>query len=216
MWHPDGKHFSFTLRTGNYDVYLGSVDGSPATPLIASPVADFGESWSRKGEYLLFTRVGRQLDIWLRRSKPDGGVEERPFVNTEFDELSSALSPDGRYVAFESDKSGQHEVYVRPFPAGDDEWQVSTDGGHQPSWRGDGREMFYVKGEDTLMAVGVDVPRKIPVGVPRALFQQERLRGKGKQYDITQDGRRFILVKVLRESKPIIRVVQNWTSSTRH
>ena len=138
------------------------------------------------------------------------------FLDTPFDVLAPDLSPDGRFLAYESNESGQHEVYVQPFPRGGGKRQVSTNGGRQLRWRGDSKEVFYVEG-DTLVAVSVTTGPTFSVGSPRRLFDaQDAFVGRGHRYDVSADGQRFVMVETLEEPPPpLIRVVENWFAEFR-
>ena len=173
VWGPNGDKITFSsFRNGNSDIFVKSADGTgDAEELLATPSFEAPFDWSPDGKYLIYDKAGgwpnrsaaltrsreerrgsSRMNIWYLRPKEGaGGYEEVPFVNTAFDELAPDLSPDGRFLAYESDESGRYEVYVRPFPEGGGREQVSTKGGRQPRWRGDGKELFYGEG-DTLMA----------------------------------------------------------------
>ena len=117
------------------------------------------------------------------------------FLKTDFDEHAPNLSPDGRFVAYVSDAGGEFEVYVQRFPEGGRRWQVSTQGGVQPRWRGDGKELFHVEG-DTLMAVAVTTGATFTVGAENRLFEAKgAFDGRGHRYDVSADGRRFVLAE---------------------
>ena len=133
--------------------------------------------------------------------------------NPSFSERSAKFSPDGRFVAYVSDESGRNEVYVRPFPGGDGKWQVSGNGGAQPRWSKNGKELFYVE-RDTLMAVAALTTPRFTSGLATRLFQDANLLGiDDPRYDVSADGRRFVLTEPVAgtEAKPpSIHVVQNW------
>jgi len=130
--------------------------------------------------------------------------------------VSPDLSPDGRFLAYQSNESGQFEVYVQPFPQGGGKRQVSMNGGRQPRWSGDGKELFYVEG-DTLVAVSVTTEPTFSVGSARPLFDaQDAFVGRGHSYDVSAEGQRFVMVETLEEPPaPLIRVVQNWFAEFR-
>ena len=161
-WLPSETEIAFTSSlAGSYDVYRRRVDGTGQTELLwdgSARQVPFG--WSRDGKYLLVTSLSESgegsLDIaYLRRQEPGDGFEAQPFLATPSTEVVPTLSPDGRFLAYCSDASGRMEVYVRPFPAGDGQWQVSEQGGCQPRWSRNGRELYYVR-NDVLLAVGVE------------------------------------------------------------
>ena len=148
----------------------------------------------------------------MQSKEGEGGYELVQFLKTEFDEHAPDLSPDGRFVAYVSDEGGEFEVYVQRFPEGGRRWQVSTQGGLQPRWRGDGKELFYVEG-DTLMAVAVTTAPTFTVGTAKRLFEGKgAFDGRGQHYDVAADGRRFVLAEPAGANapEPSIRVVMNW------
>jgi Tol biopolymer transport system component len=159
---------------------------------------------------LLFDRIGAQRDLWYVEVDKNGNPStEKAFLATDFDEHSPVLSPNDRFLAYVSDKSGRHEVYARTYPEGDREWVVSTNGGSQPRWRGDTREMYYVDSEGTLLAVPIRFTPDFMPGQPERLFDHtEALKING--YDVAADGKRFVVVKVWEKSRSVIRSVDNW------
>jgi hypothetical protein len=196
------------------DIYRQSVDPvGEAELLVASPDPEFPYSWSKQG-VLIFDRLAPALsDIWLSAPNEQGGRIESPLIKTEFDELSPQLSSDGRYLAYESNKSGRYEVYVTTFPTRDREWQVSPKGGRSPRWRRDGKELYYVEGGGKLCAVPIRTSPQFAPGDPEPLFTDFSLRARGHRYDVTADGNRFIVVKTIQRRAPVLRVVQNWLAS---
>jgi hypothetical protein len=133
-----------------------------------------------------------------------------PFIATEFDENYGRISPDGQWVAYTSDESGQDEVYVVPFPEPGGKWQVSPAGGTMPRWRGDGRELFYMAPDSTLMAVPVD--RTSPAfqpGQATRLFHAAVPSLIGYNYAVIADGQRF-LVNVSAEPPTPVAVIDGW------
>jgi len=220
IWSPDGKRIAYASnRSGNFDVFIQAADGSgPAEPLLATPQDDYLSDWSRDGKYLIFdivTSSGRDIG-YLRQGKSEDPHKMTPFLATSFDEGDSVLSPDGRFLAYSSNESGRFEVYVQRFPEGGGKVQVSGQGGVQPRWRGDGKELFYVEGE-TLLAVAVTSAADFTVGKAVRLFEQKGIaRDAGQQYDVSADGQRFVLVEpVGGETSATIRVVQNWFAEFR-
>ncbi|MBN1491019.1 MAG: PD40 domain-containing protein [Phycisphaerae bacterium] len=137
-----------------------------------------------------------------------------PFVNTSFDEGNGQFSPDGRWVAYQSNESGRDEVYVQPFPGPGGKWQVSTGGGVMARWRPDGRELFYIASDGKLMAAPIQVAgQSLEAGAPVALFLTRNMGEKRTQYAVTRDGQRFLINIPVEEStaSPII-IVTNWTA----
>jgi len=215
-WTPQGDRVSFSSdRNGNHDVFIKPADGSgEEMRLFESSGPEFGHDWSRDGKYLVgsggIVRVGRGL--WYVHAEEGGIYEKVMFLDTQFDVLSPNLSPDAKFLAYESDESGRYEVYVQPFPGGGAKWQVSTNGGRQPRWSADGKEIFYVQ-DETLMAVPVSAGAAFSAGNPEPLFEDKTaFQGRGQTYDVTPDGKRFITVETLggSGSGQAIQVVQNW------
>ena len=121
----------------------------------------------------------------------------RPLLNTSAYEGGARLSPDGRWLVYISNESGQNEVYLRPFPALDRRWTISTQGGTQALWNPNGKEIFYRNG-DKMMAVEVTTTPEVKLSAPRVLFEKRYAFGAGitmANYDVTRDGQRFIMVK---------------------
>ena len=140
------------------------------------------------------------------------------FLSTPANEGLPQLSPDGRFLAYQSDESGRNEIYVQPFPNGAGKWQVSGNGGGQIRWSSDGSELFYAEGS-TLMAVSVSTEQGFTLGQPQMLFASPDLAlatGGGRSYDVSADGQRFVMGASVQEgddgeaAPTSIRIVQNW------
>ena len=142
-------------------------------------------------------------------------ADPEPFLQTEFNELNGELSPDGRWLTYASDESGQYEVYVTSFPDREGRWQVSTEGGGMPQWRGDGRELFYRNGTTSMIvAVDVKLSPTFEHGFPRPLFSTAMSIAFTHPYDVTADGERFLVNAIAEETTAIpITVVVNWTAA---
>jgi len=222
IWSPDGRKIAYASnRTGNFNVFVRTTDGSgQEEPLLSTPDGDYVMDWSRDGEYLVvdFVVVTTSRDIGYVRSS-DGSSPKKvtPLIKSEFNEGDSSLSPDGRYLAYSSNESGRFEVYVQKFPAGGDKVQVSVNGGVEPRWRRDGKELFYVEGE-TLIAVPVTASAGFSAGKPERLFEHKGIaRRPGQQYDVAPGGQRFVVIEpVGAEPSRAIRVVQNWFAEFRN
>jgi len=137
----------------------------------------------------------------------------QPFLKTPFNEGAPAFSPDGHWLAYSSDESGHTEIYVQPYPGPGGKWQVSTDGGTEPVWNHNGKEMFYRIG-NKMMAVDVKLTPSFSAGIPKMLFEGPYLPTPGTfpNYDVSPDGERFLMLKSgEQESAPTeIHVVMNW------
>ena len=168
--------------------------------------------WSPDGRYVIGS-VPQQTtgdDLWLTPLSGD----KRPFkfLGPASDQLHGNFSPDGRFVAYTSNESGRFQVYVQTFPLSDRKWQVSTDGGYEPRWRGDGREIYYLSEERKLMAVSVGAGPTFDV--PKLLFQTrvpEGITSRRTHYVPSRDGQRFLVNTQNVDASPSpITVVLNW------
>ena len=210
IWAPDGARVTFrSSRTGPNNLFWQeAVGGGEAEQLFESNYAKTADSWSPDGKVLAFTERRPETgdDIWLLKMAEDPTAE--PFLQTPFNELRAMFSPDGRWMAYQSDVSGRSEIYLCHFPASPGKWQVSTEGGTEARWNPNGRELFYRNGEK-LMAVNVDPRGELVLGKPRLLFERPLLR---EGYDVAPDGQRFAMVDQS-ESDPAptqLNLVLNW------
>jgi eukaryotic-like serine/threonine-protein kinase len=224
LWSHDGHRIVFSSnRRGAHDLYLKSTaSGSEETLLLQSPQFKVATDWSSDGRFLLYQSVDpkRNNDIWAlpldKDGKPSG--QPVPVVQTDFDEHGGQFSPDGKWIAYVSLKSGRYEVYVQPFGRpGGGEIRMSIDGGDQVRWRPDGRELFYVARDGRLMAVPVRVGSNgetVEPGTPVPLFQTRVVRGTPigqTQYAVSADGLRFLMNSFIEDTvtSPIT-VMLNW------
>ena len=143
---------------------------------------------------------------------PLTGGQPFPFLTTPFNEQQGVFSPDGKWVAYQSDASGSVEVYVRPFPGPGGEAQVSAGGGHSPRWRADGKELYYVSPDLKLMAAKVRVQgAAFTAATPTSLFQTHINQATNRpQYDVSRDGRFLILTDLPDTSTDPIHLLVNW------
>jgi eukaryotic-like serine/threonine-protein kinase len=218
FWSPDGKQVAFSSnRLGSLDVFQVAVAGSGRDSLLldlkrawAVVVTD----WSADGRLLLCERHSRgQGDLWtLPVDAPDQG---KAIVATSASERHGRFSPDMGWVAYASNESGRFEVYVRRFPGGELKWQVSTEGGVQPHWRRDGRELFYLAPDGRLMAASVTrQDAVIQTASPQPLFDtgiRASFVDRRNQYVVTRDGQRILVnISAEDENSAPITVVLNW------
>ena len=161
IWRPTGKEIVYpsARERGDYDIFLTPIDMAGEEQLLTSqPLWEIPNDWSADGRFLIYHVLDPQTreDLWLlERSGED--YTPRPFLQTRFDEGEAQFSPNGQWIAYESDESGRDEVYITSFPDGEVKHQVSTRGGRDPRWRGDGKELFYVQ-DETLVAVPISTP----------------------------------------------------------
>ena len=216
-WSPSGKEIAFSSnRRGNMDLHSRAADGSGhATLLMDTPQLEWLPDWSADGNVLLysFNAVQTGLDIGYLQRKSEGGTfEPHVFLQTAFSEGTPQISPNERFVAYDSDESGRWEVYVRRFPEGTDKRLVSPNGGRLSRWSNDRSELFYVE-RDTLMAVAVSINENFSAGVPKPLFSHPGLRDSEYRYDVSADGQRFVVIEDVEDmqaKRPSIHIVQNW------
>ena len=216
-WTPEGDRVVFSsFRDGASNIYWKAADGTGATERVTeSDNVQFVNAVTSDGTQVI-ARAGTPgygSDLVLASLTSDGAAE--PLVSTPFFEGNAALSPDGAWVAFESDESGAVEVFVRPFPDTETgRWQVSTSGGLSPVWSPDGSELFYLQ-DTQLMAVPVQTDDGFTSGTPDMLFDAPYYFGApGRNYDVAPDGR-FLMIQGDEgpdgdEPNPEITVVLNW------
>jgi serine/threonine-protein kinase len=148
------------------------------------------------------------LDLWVRR----GNQPLQPFLRTAATEAGPTVSPDERWIAYVSDESGQFEVYVRPYPVREGKWQISVGGGEEPTWSGDGKELFYRNGRKWMVAAVTFKP-EFSADKPELLFEGPFVNVGGISYAVTKNGQRFLLLEPTdKEIKPVtyLNVVFNW------
>jgi serine/threonine protein kinase/Tol biopolymer transport system component len=219
LWSPDGSRIAFsTLRDGRYGIFERSASGMGAekallTDDVPRPLGD----WSQDG-HLLFGGVGgsnRSSDLWAMSL----GDEQKPKIldATPFTEGGARLSPNGRWLAYTSNESGNVEVYVARFPNLDAKWRVSRAGGRVPRWRRDGREIFFEAPGGKIMAAAVTASgQTVDVGSIVELFQADIAEGLGRSFDVTADGQRFLVNVATRPAgAPPITVLLNWSALVR-
>jgi Tol biopolymer transport system component len=198
IWSPDGRRVAFnSFRPGRLLIYQSpsSGIGKPEVLLADDDEGKWPVSWSPDGRFILCTRNTRETgnDLWIL---PLGGDRKPyPFLQTRSAENWGAFSPDGRWIAYSSDESGRVEQYVAPFPAqAGRKWLVSKNGGFQARWRRDGKELFFLAGDRTLMAAAVNgAGADFEVSGVQSLFETRLPYPPYHAYDVTADGQRFLV-----------------------
>jgi len=211
-WTSDGKRVVFQSGTP-LNLFWQPADGSgKAERLATSEYRLAPGSWSPDGKLLAFieTNPSTGQDIWVLRLSDH---KAEPFLRTPANEGAPQFSPDGHWLAYASDESGRWEIYVQPYPGPGGKLQISADGGREPVWNRNGRELFYRSGEK-MMAVDIATQPSLSAGKPRILFEG-RYRTTNASlpgYDVSPDGQRFLMVKEGEQatSTTQINVVLNW------
>ena len=207
---PDGSRIVYSVEN---DLVERSADGQGAETTIGKfDGITFVTDWSADGQSIAFASQGKgtAFDIWIM----PGSGDRKPHVwlQTPFSELNAAFSPDGRYLAYQSNESGRQEIYVQSYPGPGGKWQVSSSGGSQPHWRGDGKELFFRTPDQKIMAVEVTTGATFEAGVPKALFPIHLDPNLARNHFVpSKDGQRFLLVATpARDAIAPTTVVLNW------
>jgi len=217
VWAPAGDRLLFgsdrKSKGARQDLWTKSRDGSAEEILLESPDNRTPEDWSPDGKSLSINNVPaqgkRNNQLWIVETA--GEKKARPFATEANFQGDSRFSPDGRWLAYDSDESGRFEVYVRPFPGPGGRWQISTAGGGQPHWRRDGKELTFLTPENKLMAVPIGTTSGFQAGPPALLFAIHPSLN-GAAYDATGDHQKFLVNTVPDEQgSPPLSLLVHWT-----
>ncbi len=216
LWDPDGQHVVFnSQRFGRSGPTRQAVSGGKAEPLFANGENGQALSWTRDRQYILIRRNSAKGSLDLVAVATTGEPREVVVAQSQYDETEGQFSPDGRWVAFVSNESGRAEVFVQSFPEGRARTQVSTAGGTQVRWSGDGKEIFYVAPDGRMMSVSIAFGgASAEVKLPVPLFQTHlatgtNVLGSKPQYAVSRDGRFLLNTAVESAGTPIV-VSVNW------
>jgi len=221
LWTPDGRRiiFSSNRGLGQPNLWWQAADGTGAAErLTTSSHAQFLTGITPDGTAAVYNETTATMGRDLLQVALDGTHRVTPVLQTKFDERNGIVSPDGRWLAYESDSSGAFDVYVRPFPnVGGGQWQVSTAGGKQPLWARSGKELFYLGADGALLRVPVEARGGTwHAGSPMKLLEGRYYTGtgSGRAYDVSPDGQRFLMIKApgtnASAAAPALIVVQHW------
>jgi eukaryotic-like serine/threonine-protein kinase len=217
-WSPDGKSLLFALQVttggGSFDIRSKAADGSGVEKtLSAKPTAYVLPGWSPDGKYLTYLccQGSKMVSLWILPATGDGQpleIVKPPSPKSNL--YTYRISPDGHWVAYDSDESGQSEIYVTSFPEGKGKWRVSANGGAYPVWSGDSKEVFYRGLTDDILVCPV-VPKgtELDVGTAQRLFHAAQ-PGTGISFDVTSDGKRLLVNHAEEAVQTPLQLVTNW------
>jgi eukaryotic-like serine/threonine-protein kinase len=219
-WSPDGNQIVFTSnRTGVYDLYLKPANGSGTEELLLATSQNKAPAdWSPDGGFILYRTPGLSTGFDLWALPIHGDRKPFPVAQTNFEERDGQFSPDGKWIAYQSNESGRVEIVIQSFPSPGSKLQVSREGGAQIRWRADGKELFYIALDGRLMAVPIQFAldgRSVNAGTPVPLFAT-RVGGavqasNPQQYVASPDGQRFLMNTLPEEGNASpITVILNW------
>lgn len=220
VWTPDGKRIIYaSARDGGQNLYWQAADGTGAAERLTTSTSDqFPYTVTPDGKSVIYIELNGGTSYDIMAVPLMGDRKPRALLATQFDERRPSLSPDGKWMVYQSNESGQFELFVRPYPNVDGgRWQVSAGGGSSPIWSPDGREIFYRQGQ-TIQHVAVQTSPVFSAGTPSQLFQTLLpVDSAGMSYGIAPDGKQFIIAKPeTGTSGPVeYRIVLNWTEELR-
>jgi hypothetical protein len=235
VWSPDGKRIVSGIGSRGIEglphqprlVQIPVGGSSPSETLLDAPssasrpcgpgqCALLPSDWSADGRFVLYTMSGTfpvTLDVWALPL--DGDRKPFPVAQTRFRESLATFSPDGRWIAYMSDETGDLNVYVQPFLREGAKSRVSPNGGRNPRWRADGKELFYLDAAGAMTAVTVDTTKTFSAGLPKTLFPTGVI-SMGQSYVVTKDGQRFLVNARAPQTDATgaeLTVIVNWAST---
>jgi Tol biopolymer transport system component len=221
VWSPDGHELIFSsMRTGELRLFRKIVGGGDEEVLLNSASDEFARKtarqvawqWRPDGSILFSSSAGSDSAAFYLWPKAQG---RKPtlLLKTEFAKVSPRVSQDGKWVAYQSNASGRMEIYLARFPSFMDKRQVSNDGGSNPRWRQDGKELFYLSSDSKIMSVPVISNGELETQAPKILFQTPMLQG---EYCVTGDGKRFLIGEPVEQAAKPLTVVHNWVADLKY
>jgi serine/threonine protein kinase len=220
VWSPDGSRIVFAShhRGGLAEVYEKSSRGTGEATLVLSSSENVHPiDWSPDGGRILLEVADTNGRMHLSILPLSGDKKPVPFTQSRFNEGQGQFSPDGRLIAYTSNESGAQEIYVRSLSSPEEKWQVSAHGGAAPRWRADGRELYYIDGEGTLMSVAAKLSPRFEAATPTPLFKTRVpstdfwFYGGAANYAVSADGQRILVNNVTSEETSLpINVILNW------
>ena len=217
VWSPDNNRVIFNSTSTGEGLAIATLDKTRAQERLDLPFGDgpkIATDWSADGHFVLYTHFNQSAttDVWALSM--EGERKPLPVATTRYNEREAQFSPDGKWVAYESDEAGSPEIYLQPFPGPGARQRVSDTGGTQARWRRDGRELYYIAADETLMAVAIDLTAAPPsVGTPARLFKTNisPIRSISRQqYVVSRDGQRFLILTDEEGPVPPITLLFNW------
>jgi len=219
VWSPDGSRIAFAIQPVLYHTWYlveqAATGAAPERRLASHPDRPTRPTtWSPDGRLLLYqTWTNERWGVWW--VSPNDGGEPSPVVRDTFNAVQAQLSPDGKWLAYSSDESGRREIYVEPFPRSGAKWRLSVEGGSQPRWRADGREIVYVARNALVTAVPIETTPAFRIGAPHLLFElplaPDRRCAFCYQFAMTPDAQQFIVNRRATAPPPApLVVLTNW------
>lgn len=221
IWSPDGSRIAYaSYRKGIWNLYQKAISSPDKEELILdTSVHNFANDWSPDGQYILYLAVDPETgrDLWVLPMS--GNSEPTAFVNKNFEELNGQFSPDGRWIAYQSNESGRFEIYVKPFPGPGRRYTISNNGGIEPRWNPNDTELFYIDLDGNLVAVPIQGNNdELKYGTPVALFKTQIVYGGDAispkiQYVVVDDGNRFLINTTDQPMPSPITIMNNWVQA---